>query len=80
MFGVGGYVPVPVAALEEPDSVRLKSAAMIEDSDSGRCHFHLIVNTTTSHSLTYNTRSYVEIREFIVVVVCKGLPPYERLI
>jgi hypothetical protein len=35
MFGVGGYVPVPVAALEEPDSVRLKSAAMIEDSDSG---------------------------------------------
>jgi len=35
MFGVGGYVPVPLAAFEEPDGVRVKSAAMIEDSDSG---------------------------------------------
>ena len=35
MFGVGGYVPVPLAAFEEQDGVRVKSAAMIEDSDSG---------------------------------------------
>jgi len=45
-------VPVPVGALEEPDGVKVKSAAIIEDSDKGSCHFHLIVNTTTSHSLT----------------------------
>jgi hypothetical protein len=35
VFGVGGYVPAPLAAFEEPDGVRVKSAAMIEDSDSG---------------------------------------------
>jgi hypothetical protein len=35
VFGVGGYVPVPLAALEEPDGVRVKSAAIIEDSDLG---------------------------------------------
>ena len=35
VFGVGGYVPVPLAALEELYGVRVKSAAMIEDSDSG---------------------------------------------
>ena len=35
VFGVGGYVPVPLAAFEEQDGVRVKSAAMIEDSDSG---------------------------------------------
>jgi len=34
VFGVGGYVPIPVAALE-PDGVRVKSAEMIKDSDSG---------------------------------------------
>jgi hypothetical protein len=34
-FEGGGYVPVPVAAFEEPDGVRVKSTAMIEDSDSG---------------------------------------------
>ena len=33
VFGVGGYVPVPLAAFEEPDGVRVKSATMIEDSD-----------------------------------------------
>ena len=52
VFGVGGHAPVPLAAFEEPDVVRVKSAVMIEDSDSGSCHFHIIVNTTTSHSLT----------------------------
>ena len=51
-FGVGGYVPVPVGTLEGPDGIRVKSAAIIEDSDKGSCHFHLIVDTTTSHSLT----------------------------
>ena len=44
-------MPVSVGALEESDGVRVKSMAIIEDSDSGWCHFHLIVNTTTSHSL-----------------------------
>jgi len=33
VFGV--YAPVPLAAFEEPDGVRAKSAAMIADSDSG---------------------------------------------
>ena len=35
MFGVGGYVPVPLAVFEEPDGVRVKSTIMIEVSDSG---------------------------------------------
>ncbi len=61
-FGGGGYVPVPVAVLEEPDGVRVKSAAIIEDSDSGLCHFHLIVHTTTSHSLTLINIQYQIIR------------------
>ena len=34
MFGVGGYVPVPLAAFEETDGVRVKSATMIEDEDA----------------------------------------------
>jgi len=34
-FRGGGYVPVSVGALEEPDGVRVKSAAIIEDSDKG---------------------------------------------
>jgi hypothetical protein len=29
-----GYVPVPVGALEEPDGLRVKSVAVIEDEDS----------------------------------------------
>ncbi len=35
MFGVGGYVPVPLAVFEEPDGVRVKSATMIKVSDLG---------------------------------------------
>ena len=51
-FGGGGYMPVPVGALEGPDGIRVKSMVIIEDSDLGLCHFHLIVDTTTSYSLT----------------------------
>jgi len=61
-FGGGGYVPVPVGALEEPDGVKVKSAAIIKDSDKGSCHFHLIVNTTTSHSLILINIQYQIIR------------------
>jgi hypothetical protein len=46
LFEGGGYMPVPVGALEEPNAVKVKSAAIIEDSEKGWCHFHLIVNTT----------------------------------
>ena len=34
-FEGGGYVPVPLPALEEPDGVGVKSAAIVDDSDSG---------------------------------------------
>ena len=35
LFEGGGYVPVPVGALEEPNAVKVKSAAIIEDSEKG---------------------------------------------
>ena len=35
MFGVGGYVQVPLAAFEELNGARVKGVAMIEDSDPG---------------------------------------------
>jgi len=52
VVGGGGYMPVPVGALEGPDGIRVKSMVIIKDSDLGLCHFHLIVDTTTSYSLT----------------------------
>ena len=34
-FGGRGYVPVLAGALDEPDGLRVKSVAVIEDKDSG---------------------------------------------
>jgi hypothetical protein len=59
-FRGGGYVPEPVGALGEPDGVKVKR--IIEDEDSGSCRFHLIVDTTTSHSLTIINIQYHIIR------------------
>ncbi len=70
-------MPVLAGALDEPDGLRVKSVAVIEDEDSGSCHFHLIVKTTTSNSIASANlinRLLVEIGEFVVVVVCNGLP------
>jgi hypothetical protein len=46
MFGVGGHLPVPVAVLEEPDGVGMKSVAIIKDPE---LEYLLTYNTTIDH-------------------------------
>ncbi len=52
VFGGGGYVPVPVSALEGLDGIRVKSVAIIEDSDSGFMSFPS--NCRHHHFLFFN--------------------------